>query len=192
MSPRTLLRLYPRAWRERYGDEVLALIEQSGGGWRCTANLIIGAAREWARTAIAPAAIGAMGRLALVCAWELLLASLVAPIAAVAMSFIPYSPIHWSLINGHAVVQGLSTSLLMAAVVIAYSTLCSLPIVAAARRATGWHRHAMFVLAVVLTLVINRSLGSWVPATIGSVLFLWRVTYRAKISGPLPITQVVA
>ena len=27
-----LLRLYPRAWRERYGDEVLALIEQSGGG----------------------------------------------------------------------------------------------------------------------------------------------------------------
>jgi len=26
MSPRTLLRLYPRAWRDRYGDEVLAIV----------------------------------------------------------------------------------------------------------------------------------------------------------------------
>lgn len=46
MRPETLLRLYPRAWRERYGEEVLALIEQSGGGWRCSANLVSGAARE--------------------------------------------------------------------------------------------------------------------------------------------------
>ncbi len=48
MTPRTLLRLYPRAWRERYGDEVLALIEQSaGGGWRLFFDLARGCVGAW-------------------------------------------------------------------------------------------------------------------------------------------------
>lgn len=33
MSPATLLRLYPRAWRERYGEEMIALLEQRRLGW---------------------------------------------------------------------------------------------------------------------------------------------------------------
>jgi hypothetical protein len=37
MRPELLLRLYPRAWRERYGEELLALIETQGplglGAW---------------------------------------------------------------------------------------------------------------------------------------------------------------
>lgn len=43
---RRLVRLYPRPWRERYGDEMLALIEDSGIDLRTALNMIIGAARE--------------------------------------------------------------------------------------------------------------------------------------------------
>jgi len=52
-----LLRLYPRAWRERYGDEVLALVEQSGGGWRkWMGALCVGGSRPLAvkRAALRP------------------------------------------------------------------------------------------------------------------------------------------
>ena len=34
------LRLYPRAWRERYGEEFAALLEQTNGGWRDALNVI--------------------------------------------------------------------------------------------------------------------------------------------------------
>jgi hypothetical protein len=37
---RRLLRLYPRSWRDRYGDELLALIEDSGLTWRKSANIV--------------------------------------------------------------------------------------------------------------------------------------------------------
>ena len=44
---RALLRLFPRDWRERYGDEVLELIERRG--WRPgdAANLMSSAAMVW-------------------------------------------------------------------------------------------------------------------------------------------------
>lgn len=84
MRPETLLRLYPRAWRERYGEEVLALIEQSGGGWRCSANLVSGAARERLRALGVPSflIIVALAMLDLGL-WSLCLAS-AHPIAEVA------------------------------------------------------------------------------------------------------------
>lgn len=48
MKPEQLLRLYPRAWRERYAAEVLALIEQSGDrGWRLAIDLMRGCAGAW-------------------------------------------------------------------------------------------------------------------------------------------------
>jgi len=48
MRPESLLRLYPRAWRERYGDEMLALIEQPGDrGWRLAIDLMRGCAGAW-------------------------------------------------------------------------------------------------------------------------------------------------
>jgi hypothetical protein len=37
---RALLRLYPRDWRERYGDELLALVSQSGFSWRAGVDII--------------------------------------------------------------------------------------------------------------------------------------------------------
>ncbi|HEX5015889.1 MAG TPA: hypothetical protein VFV72_17215 [Candidatus Limnocylindrales bacterium] len=40
---RGLLRLYPRAWRERYEEEMLALLEEAGLDWRGRADLFRGA-----------------------------------------------------------------------------------------------------------------------------------------------------
>jgi hypothetical protein len=32
--------LYPAAWKKRYGDELDALIEDAGGGWRVISDLL--------------------------------------------------------------------------------------------------------------------------------------------------------
>ncbi len=41
-----LTRLYPRDWRERYGEEFLALLEDGRGGLRTSANVLWSALRE--------------------------------------------------------------------------------------------------------------------------------------------------
>jgi len=49
MNPRLarlLVRLYPRAWRERYGSEFSALLEAGGGGVRAAANVVWSAMYE--------------------------------------------------------------------------------------------------------------------------------------------------
>ena len=45
-----LLRLYPRAWRARYGDEFLALVEDQGLSWRGVADVVAAAGVERARS----------------------------------------------------------------------------------------------------------------------------------------------
>jgi hypothetical protein len=40
---KALLRLYPRAWRARYRDEMLAVLEEHGTGWRTRLDLLRGA-----------------------------------------------------------------------------------------------------------------------------------------------------
>lgn len=45
--PSTLLRLYPRAWRDRYGDEFVALLEKEGTGPRVVLNVLAGAFDAW-------------------------------------------------------------------------------------------------------------------------------------------------
>jgi hypothetical protein len=46
---RRLVCLYPRAWRERYEAEMLALIEESGLGWARAVDLVVAAGREHVR-----------------------------------------------------------------------------------------------------------------------------------------------
>lgn len=52
MTPAILLRLYPRAWRERYGAEFVALLQQTGVGWRQITDVIAAASREWVKTMV--------------------------------------------------------------------------------------------------------------------------------------------
>src|SRR5688572_6147871 len=47
MKPRTLLKLYPRPWRERYGDEFLALLEKEGTRPGVVVNVLAGAFDAW-------------------------------------------------------------------------------------------------------------------------------------------------
>lgn len=49
---RTLLRLYPSDWRARYGDELLALVSESGLTWRAAADIVVAAAIERVRRLI--------------------------------------------------------------------------------------------------------------------------------------------
>jgi hypothetical protein len=42
-----LLRLYPRRWREKYGEEFVALLQQTGVGRRQVLDVMRAAAREW-------------------------------------------------------------------------------------------------------------------------------------------------
>ena len=44
---RAALALYPPSWRARYGDEVLALLEESGGGPAAVASLAWRALPAW-------------------------------------------------------------------------------------------------------------------------------------------------
>jgi hypothetical protein len=46
VAARLLTRLYPRAWRERYGPEFEAMLEASRGGLRTAANVTLAAVRE--------------------------------------------------------------------------------------------------------------------------------------------------
>ena len=48
MKTEQLLGLYPRAWQERYGGEMLALIDESGThGWQLTSDLLRGCVGAW-------------------------------------------------------------------------------------------------------------------------------------------------
>ena len=47
MTPAQLLRLYPRHWRQRYGDEFLALLASTSITGRVVLDVARSAAREW-------------------------------------------------------------------------------------------------------------------------------------------------
>lgn len=52
MKPAALLRLYPRQWREKYGEEFVALLEQTGVGWRQIIDVVSAASREWVKAVV--------------------------------------------------------------------------------------------------------------------------------------------
>jgi hypothetical protein len=62
---RLALRLYPRWWRQRYGAELQALVEDSGESWRTVADITKGAVvmqlSDWTRIASAVLACAALG-----------------------------------------------------------------------------------------------------------------------------------
>jgi len=56
-----LLRLYPRRWRARYEDEVLALVDDTGLDARRALDLSIAAGREWMRLIVGASATSGAG-----------------------------------------------------------------------------------------------------------------------------------
>jgi len=52
MKARRLLRLYPAAWRRKYGEELVALLDDTGVGWRQIGDVVVAAAGEWVRLTI--------------------------------------------------------------------------------------------------------------------------------------------
>jgi hypothetical protein len=50
---RVLLRLYPRAWRERYGDELLELVAETGLTWFVVVDVILSACAQRLRALLA-------------------------------------------------------------------------------------------------------------------------------------------
>jgi hypothetical protein len=84
---RRIVGLYPAAWRERYQDEILALIDQTERSWRMTLDLAAGAVREWAHFIANPPGQGAQLRRALTLRSTLrLMLSIALPIAVMAIS----------------------------------------------------------------------------------------------------------
>ena len=61
MSPRFLLRLYPRAWRERYAEEFLALIGDRRLSVPEAADVCLAAVGEWTRHSRESAPVVAAG-----------------------------------------------------------------------------------------------------------------------------------
>jgi hypothetical protein len=49
---RQLVRLYPRVWRARYEEELVALVDSSPVTAGVVIDLMAGAGREWVRAAI--------------------------------------------------------------------------------------------------------------------------------------------
>ncbi len=81
MRARTLVRCYPRSWRERYGEEIEALLGEDLGFARVPVgdalSLVAGAAREWVRIVTGRGRVGTgapAGTLGAVAAWSLVLA----------------------------------------------------------------------------------------------------------------------
>jgi hypothetical protein len=96
---RRLVRLYPRAWRERYGEEFSALLEQSDVTWRVRFDVLSGATREWVRAVVHPGRQGSptaallirgFGRLAAVALLSVLLAQAVWPAARWVDAHVPW------------------------------------------------------------------------------------------------------
>jgi hypothetical protein len=77
MRPARLLRWYPRAWRERYGEELLALIQDTMDDgrptWRLRLSVIWGGLRERAHQVRRAAKAGAAKRSAMVIRWLMIL-----------------------------------------------------------------------------------------------------------------------
>ena len=79
-----LLRLYPRAWRGRYGEELGALMDATPSSWLVYADLVRGAAREWLHELSGPHVFTPGWRLA----WRTLSRLLTSTAIAVAIVFV--------------------------------------------------------------------------------------------------------
>jgi hypothetical protein len=106
---RRLLRLYPLAWRERYGEELAEVIVCSSGDripWRVRADVVASGVRARLAGSGAPGERARGGVLLVLCAWALVV---------VAGLIVQRVSEHWSLPGDPAVPQAAFAALIVAA-----------------------------------------------------------------------------
>jgi hypothetical protein len=166
-----LLRVYPRRWRQRYGDELAALILESAGGgpvsWRTRVDVALGGIRERLRSAGLAGDHGSpgdrmrAGGLVVLCAWALF----VVPGIGVA-KFAE----HWQQstpADARLLPAGAFMALIIAAaagtVFVLAGVATALPSLVAFLRRGGWPAiRGPVIVAALLTLAVLAALGGLV------------------------------
>ena len=185
MKPANLLRWYPRAWRERYGEELLALIQdtldEGRPTWRLRLSVIWGGLRERVHQSRNPSKAG-VRRVRLISRWLTIL--LVGSIAALLPQVFTTSP------PAARAGQATAAFVLLAAVaafictVLLAGGLAALPAVVRFLRAGGWPK-------------IRRAIAWAVAATVPAAggLAYMAVTSssqtQAQQSTSLPVVLIV-
>jgi hypothetical protein len=138
MKPASLLRWYPRAWRDRYGEELLALIqdtlEEGHPAWRLRLGVAWGGLRERGRQA-RHAAAASVRRLAGPDRWgTVLMAGLVCAVVPGQLVSAPFPARAWQAVALGALLAAVAVT---GAVVLA-GGLAALPALVRFVRAGGW------------------------------------------------------
>jgi hypothetical protein len=138
MKPASLLRWYPRAWRERYGEELLALIQdtldEGRPRWRLRLGVILGGLRERGHQAGQAAKAAAKRAARPDRGWHLFVAGLVLATLPEALTGSPPPARGWRTPAADGVLAAVA---LTGAVVVA-SGLMALPALVRFLRAGGW------------------------------------------------------
>ncbi len=137
MRPASLLRWYPRAWRERYGEELLALIqdtvEDGRPTWRLRLGVAWGGLRERGHQAGRVVRASVKWRTVLD-RWSLFVTGLVLATVPVAVTGPPPQARGWQA----AAADGMLAAVAMTGVVVLVSGLTALPALIRFLRAGGW------------------------------------------------------
>jgi hypothetical protein len=150
---RCLLALYPRAWRARYGDEILALLADTGLGFGGSVDLLVGATREHLQIVVAWSFDKAVSRIAMAVVIGSVLTSVATVVAMlVALALGRSAPVPTELVR-----EGFAAACLVRAQ-IAWFWSRSLGWRISAAELAGWT-----VLAVVLSTWVQ--IGYWVGVT---------------------------
>jgi hypothetical protein len=166
MKPGRLLRWYPRAWRERYGDELLALIQdtldEGRPRWRLRLGVISGGLRE--RVHQAGQAVGAaIKRPSGLDLWaKMLAAGTIVAILPQNLSESPPPARGWQAV---AAFDALLAAVALTGAVVVASGLAALPALVRFLRAGGWPKiRRRVVWAAGATVVAGGALAGLVLA----------------------------
>jgi len=180
MKPASLLRWYPRAWRDRYGEELLALIQdtldEGHPAWRLRLGVAWGGLRERGRQTRRAAAASVRRRVGPDRWGTVLMAGLVCAVVPGQLVSAPYPARAW---------QAVALGALLAAVAVAIGLWA-----AAGRHLTLTPRVRAFhlVLGAIIPNAVSMvvvTLGIWWWATQSSVTLLLLTVTNLALTGVL-------
>ena len=138
MKPASLLRWYPRAWRDRYGEELLALVqdtlEEGHPAWRLRLGLAWGGLRERGRQTRRAAAASVRRRAGPDRWGTVLMAGLVCAVVPGQLASAPYPARAWQAMA----LGALLTAVAVTGAMVLAGGLTALPALVRFVRAGGW------------------------------------------------------